>query len=269
MLGSSRESLAACQEGLDALRQDADFGQVAADLFAAAGVLDVEGQLRNTLADSGQPAAVREGLVRQIFGDRVGELAVTVLVMATARRWSSDLDLVLAIELLADQAAFTVAEANGSLDTTEEELFLFSRALDSSPALQMALTDPSQSVQTKAAIVRDLLGGRASATTDQVLQYAVGHLHGRRIDAVVEDLGNLAATQRERVVAEVRVAAPLDAAQEARLSELLGRLKGRTVQLNVAVDPSVLGGVHVKIGDEVIDGTIASRLEQARRAVLR
>ena len=268
MLGSSRDSLASCQEGLDALRRDAGFGQVAADLFAVAGLLDAEGQLRSTLADSGQPAAVRAGLVRQIFAERISELAVTVLLMAVARRWSSDLDLVLAVELLADQAAFTVAEADGSLDVTEEELFLVGRALDSSPSLQMALTDPSQSAATKAAIVGDLLGGRSSATTDLVLQYAVGHLHGRRIDAVVEDLCDLAAKQRERVVAEVRVAAPLAVAQEARLTDLLGRIKGRTVRLNVAIDPAVLGGVHVKIGDEVIDGTIASRLEQAHRAVI-
>jgi F-type H+-transporting ATPase subunit delta len=101
-----------------------------------------------------------------------------------------------------------------------------------------------------------------------VLEYAVGHLHGRRIDAVVDDLCTLAAKQRERVVADVRVAAPLDDAQERRLADLLSRLKGRTVRLNVAVDPSVLGGVLVTIGDEVIDGTVSSRMEQARRAVL-
>ena len=268
MLGSSRDSLAACQEGLDALRQEAGFGTLAAGLFAVAGLLDVEAQLRSTLADSGQPPAMREGLVRQILDGRVGELAVRVVLMVVEHRWSSDLDLVLAVELLADQAAFTVAEADGTLDTTEEELFLFGRALDSSPALQMALTDPSQTAATKAAIVRDLLSGRSTAVTDQVLQYAVGHLHGRRIDAVVEDLCDLAAKQRTRVVAEVRVAAPLDEAQARRLADLLGRLKGRTVRLNVAVDPAVIGGVHVKIGDEVIDGTIASRMEQARRAIL-
>lgn len=268
MLGSSRDSLVACQDALDGMRQEAGFGQLAGDLFAVAGLLDAEGQLRSTLADSGQPAAVREGLAQQIFGERVGELAVRVLVMAVDHRWSSELDLVLAVELLAEQAAFTVAESDGSLDATEEELFLFGRALDSSPALQMALTDPSQDATTKAAIVRDLLDGRSSATTRQLLQYAVGHLHGRRIDAVVEDLCALAARQRERVVAEVRVAAPLAQAQERRLADLLGRLKGRTVRLNVAIDPTVLGGVHVRIGDEVIDGTIASRLEQARRAVI-
>jgi F-type H+-transporting ATPase subunit delta len=187
MIGSSRESLAACQEGLDARRQDAGFPQLADELFAIASLLDNEGQLLATLADSGQPASVRDGLVRQIFTGRVGELAIDVVLMVSGRRWSSEADLLTAIEMLADQAAFTVAEGDGTLDATEEELFLFGRALDSSSALQMALTDPAQSEATKAAIVRDLLNGRAAPATDKVLQYAVGHLHGRRIDAVVED----------------------------------------------------------------------------------
>ena len=207
-------------------------------------------------------------LVRQLFGGKVSDLAIDIILMTVACRWSAAADLVLALEQLADQAAFTVAEADGSLNATEEEIFLFGRALDSSSALQMALTDPAQSAETKAGVVRDLLQGRSTAATQQVLEYAVGHLHGRRIDAVVDELCGLAAKQRERLVAEVRVAAPLDETQERRLAEALGRLKGRTVQLNVAVDPAVLGGVHVRIGDEVIDGTIASRMEQARRALL-
>ena len=268
MIGSSRESLVTCQEGLDARRQDAGFPQLADELFAVASLLDNQGQLRKTLADTGQPAEVRDGLVRQLLGSRVSELTVDILLMVIGRRWSSDADMLTAIEMLADQAAFTVAEADGTLDTTEEELFLFGRALDSSSALQMALTDPAQSSTTKAAIVRDLLSGRSTEATDKVLQYAVGHLHGRRIDAVVDDLCTLAANQRERVVADVRVAAPMDEAQERRLADILSRLKGRTVRLNVAVDPSLLGGVMVTIGDEVIDGTVSSRMEQARRAVL-
>ena len=268
MLGASRESLASCQEGLDARRHDAGFEQLSEQLFAVAGLLDSEVQLRTTLADAGQPAVVREGLVRQLFADRVSGLALDVLLVVVSHRWSTDAELVMAVEELAAQAAFTVAETDGTLDATEEELFLFGRAIDGSSNLQMALTDPSQSADTKAAVVRDLLAGRATVATSQVLQYAVGHLHGRRIDSVVDDLCNLAAKQRERVVAEVRVAAPLEESQERRLADLLSRLKGRPVRLNVAVDPSVLGGVHVKIGDEVIDGTIATRLEQARRAVL-
>jgi len=268
MIGSSRESLSASRDGLDARRGDAGFAGLSGELFAAAGVLDSEAQLRSVLADSGQPHSVREALVRQVFGGRVSDLAIDILVLVTGRRWASDLDLLLAIEQLADQAAFAVADSTGTLDATEEELFLFGRAVDSSPALQMALTDPAQSASTKASIVGDLLGGRATGATREVLQYAVGHLHGRRIDSVIDELCQLAAQQRERVVAEVRVAAALDAEQERRLAAALSTLKGRTVRLNVAVDPSVLGGVHVRIGDEVIDGTVASRMDQASRAVL-
>lgn len=268
MLGSSRESLSTCRDGLDARRQDDAFSGLAGELFAVADLLDRETALRSALADSGQVTHVREGLVRDVLSGKVSDLAVDIVLLAAVQRWSQDVDLVLALEQLADQAAFTVAEAGGTLDATEEELFLFGRALDASSDLQMALTDPAQSASVKASIVRDLLNGRATTATNEVLQYAVGHLHGRRIDAVVDGLCALAAEQRERMVAEVRVAAPLDPSQATRLADVLTRIKGRTVRLNVAVDPSVLGGVHVTIGDEVIDGTIASRMEQARRAVL-
>ncbi len=268
MIGSSRESLAACQDGLDARRQEAGFPQLSGELFAVADLLGREGQLRSTLADSGQPHSVREGLVRQVLSGRVSDLAVDVVLMVADRRWAEDLDLVLTIEQLADQAAFTVAEGDGTLDAAEEEIFRFGRALDASPALQMALTDPAQTATVKSAIARDLLQGRSTAATREVIEFAVGHLHGRRIDSVVDDLCGLAAMQRDRVVAEVRVAAPLDESQVQRLADALSRIKGRRVRVNVAVDPSVLGGVQVRIGDDLIDGTVSSRMEQARRALL-
>lgn len=268
MIGSSRESLAACREGLDARRDAAGFDLLSGQLFAVAGVLADETQLRSVLADSGQPAEVREGLVRQVFGGKVSDLAIDVLLLVVGRRWAENLDLILALEQLADQAAFTVADANGTLEATEEELFRFGRAVDGSPDLQMTLTDPAQNATTKAKVVADLLADRTTAATREVLGYAVGHLHGRRIDSVIDELCSLAAEQRQRVVAEVRVAEPLEADQVRRLSDVLTRLKGRTVRLNVAVDPAVLGGVHVRIGDEVIDGTVAARMENASRAIL-
>lgn len=268
MLGASREALAAARDTLDARSGDPGFAVLPGELLAVAALLDGEPALRSAIADAGQPVPVRTGLARDVLTGRVSDLAVEVVVAVAEQRWSSDLDVVLAVEQLAYQAAFTVAESSGTLDATEDEIFGFGRALDSSPALQMALTDPAQGPATKAGIVGDLLAGRSTATTREVLQYAVGHLHGQRIDAVVDALVALAARQRDRLVAEITVAAPIDDAQRQRLADALSRLKGRAVRVNVSVDPSVLGGVHVRIGDEVIDGTAAARLEQARRAVL-
>lgn len=268
MLGSSRESLVAVSNGLDARRDAAGFEALAGELFAVADLLGREKQLRTTLADSGQPIASRQSLVTNLLGSRVSPLTLDVVSSVINTRWSNEDDLVEAVEVLGSQAAFTVAQNDGSLDATEDEIFRFGRAVDASSELQMALTNPAASTATKAAIVRDLLAGRSTAATTQVLEYAAGHLRGRRLDAVVDDLVELAARQRDRVVAEIRVAAPLTDEQHRRLAELLSQLKGRTVRLNIAIDPAVLGGVHVKIGDEVIDGTVANRMEQARRAVL-
>ncbi len=157
MLGSSRESLAACSAALDARRQAPGFDELAGQLYAVAAVLDDNGQLRSTLADSGQLSSVRESLVRDILGGKVSDVTLDVVTDAVDRRWSEDIDLVVALEQLAAQAAFTVAEADGTLDATEEEIFRFGRAVDSSAELQMALGDPAQTPATKAAIVSDLL----------------------------------------------------------------------------------------------------------------
>lgn len=268
MLGSSRDALGTCRDFLDEQRQDSDFENLAGELYSIADLLDSETVLRSALADSGQLTAVREKLAQDVFASRVSPLALQLIRLAAVQRWSEGMDLVLALEQLAEQAVLTIAQNDGSLDATEEELFLFGRAVEGSAELQMALTDPASSSEVKAAIVRDLVAARGTSAAATLLGYSISHLHGRRIDSVVSHLVEMAAKQRDRVVADIKVAAPLTPEQSQRLAQALSQLKGRTVRLNVAVDPSVLGGVHVAIGEEVIDGTIESRLEQARRALL-
>jgi F-type H+-transporting ATPase subunit delta len=268
MLGSSRDALALCGGALEQLSGEVDRAELGSELFAVAALLDSEKVLRSALADSGQGLEVRRNLAAEIFGSRVASSTSDLLVVVVSQRWSEDIDLVLALEELAAQAVLFVAEMNDTLDATEEEIFLFGRAVDESADLQMALTDPATTGSVKSAIAGDLLAANATSATKELLQYAVGHLHGRRLDSVIARLGELAAAQRQRMVAQVRAAAPLSESQTQRLSAVLSKLKGRDVRLNVALDPAVLGGIHVVIGDEVIDGTIASRLEAAHRAVL-
>jgi len=203
-----------------------------------------------------------------LFGKKVSASTNEFLGEIVAARWSSGEDLVDAVELVGFQAAFVVADKAGSLDRVENELFHFARAVQASSELQMTLTDPALSSLAKSAVVGDLLGSKVDVSTLNLIKYVAGHLRGRRVDSVLATLGNLAAAQRNQVVAEVRSVIALDAEQTRKLSSALSKLTGKDVRINVAIDPSVLGGITVTIGEEVIDGSISARLESARRTLL-
>jgi len=268
MSASVRENSAGLRARLDQRRGDPQLEGLSGELLAAADLIGRDPQLRMALSDAGQPAAARAGLVQALFGERLSAGAVEVLADAAAQRWSSPNDLVEVVEQLGEQAAFMVAEREGTLDAVEDQLFGFAQAVAGSADLQMALTDPSVGPAQKAGLVEGLLQGRSAAQTSQVLSYAMGHLRGRRVDSVIDDLMDLAGEQRSRSIAEVRVARPIDPDQAQRLSAALSRIHGRDVRLNVAVDPTVIGGISVRIGTEVVDATVATRIEQARRALV-
>jgi F-type H+-transporting ATPase subunit delta len=267
MLGSSRESFSALRASVDARRSEPGFDSVSGDLLAVASVLGREKSLRQALADAGQPADARAGIATSLFDGQISAESSAVLTDVVRARWSNDADLVDGVEALGAQAAFVSAEAAGELDRVEDELFTFTRAVDESPELQLALTDPSVTAASTGALVRDLVGGSAAPTTTALLAHAAGHLRGRRPAAAVEDLARLASEQRRQVLAEVRSAIALDAEQSTRLAAALTRLQGRQVRVNVIVDPEVVGGIVVRVGDDVIDGSVSARLEQARRAL--
>lgn len=268
MLGSSRESLNALQNQLVSRSGDAEFSSAAADLLNASALLAGDKSLRNAIADAGQPDASRQQLVRDLFGSRVNALALDVLVGVAGSRWSHAEDLAEALEALGAQVIFADAEKQNQLNRIEEELFLFGRAVDANPELQMALTNPALSDAAKSGVVRDVLAGRAAAGTEQLLVHTSANLRGRRVDVAIKSLSELAAKQRDRIVADVRVAIALSSDQATRLANVLGRIAGRQVSLNVVVDPSIIGGVSVRLGDDVIDGSTRTRLEQARRIVV-
>ena len=156
-------------------------------------------------------------------------------------------------------------ESEGHLDEVEDELFRFARLLEREPALRAALTDPALPVERKMGVLRELLTDRAQPTTERLVEQAVREPGGRTLEQVLASFSELAAQRRQRVLAEVRSAVPLTAAQLARLTTVLGTIYGRAIQVQSYVDPAVVGGVVVRIGDEVIDGSTVHQLAQARR----
>lgn len=165
------------------------------------------------------------------------------------------------------EALFRVVQAEGDLDRVEDELYRFGKLLESSHELKQALSDQSLEVGRRTKILEDLLADKVSPHTLGLLTFIVGQGRARQLPQILEQLSHLAAEARQRVVAEVRTAVPLDEGQRSALAEALSKATGKKVDLKVLVDPSVIGGVVAKIGDTVIDGSVKRRLEELKEKV--
>jgi len=162
------------------------------------------------------------------------------------------------------KALFEVARAEGTLDEVEDELFRFARSYESSDTLRNALTDEAIPAGKRQAIVEDLLGDKATATTTQLVSMVVGSGRGRDLPAIVDRLVARASSSKNLSVAEVRSAVALTDDQQARLAAALANATGKQVNLKVVVDPSVLGGLVATIDDTVIDGSVRTRIDQLK-----
>ena len=159
---------------------------------------------------------------------------------------------------------FEIARAEGTLDEVEDELFRFARSYESSDALRGALTDELIPAERRQAIVEDLLGGKATSTTTQLVSLVVGSGRGRELPAIIDRLVARASSSKDLEVAEVRSAVPLTDDQKTRLAAALANATGKQVNLKAIVDPSVLGGIVATVGDTVIDGSVRTRIDQLK-----
>jgi len=271
LAAASREALAAERARLTELSAGlpdaAGISGVADGLFAVVRLLDRSGQLRRTLADPTTPSASKNDLLDSLLGSQLDPLPMQVLKDAVAQRWSGARDLVDAIEVLAGQARFLVAEADGSLDDVEDELFRFSRIVARDPELRAVLTDRGLPDDRKRDLLGALLTDRVRPATLSIIEQLVLSPRGRTLEDGLEEYAGLAAEIRSRSIATVTSAIALDEQTQERLGAALTRSLGRPVQLQVEVDPKVVGGLVVRVGDEVIDGSTLHRLREARRAL--
>jgi len=266
---TSRESLAAARQRLEA-RTDApgtDAAGLGVDLFAVARLLHGQRPLRRLLGEGSTPAPSRIELLDRVLGGRLRPASLEVARELVGARWSQSLDLVDVVELLARDATLAVAEAEGSLDDVEDELFRFGRILDRELELAELLADTGRPEAGRLALLDGVLAGRVSPVTSTLLHESVRLPRGRHLDVLAEQLAELAAARRQRSVARVTTPVALAPPQEERLLATLGRLYGRPMSLQIELDPSLLGGLVVQVGGEVIDGSVAGKLATARRVL--
>ena len=164
------------------------------------------------------------------------------------------------------QAILAVASAESNAAQIEDEIYRFSQVLQSSEELKSTLSDASIPSTRRQQIVEDLLDGQVTQTTVALVSMVVAAGMGSDIKAIADRVVGLGAESRDKAVAEVYSVVDLSSDQQQRLAAALKSATGKDVEMKVIIDESVMGGLLVQIEDEVIDGTVRTRLKQLREA---
>ncbi|WP_040155535.1 F0F1 ATP synthase subunit delta [Mobilicoccus massiliensis] len=267
MEGPSRGSWAAAEKTLSEVLSGVDARTLAGEIFAIGESVDSNLPLRRALSDPSRDAGPKRALAHSLFEGKVSPEALRIVEEVAAGRWAQEQDLVDALERLGIDAVFAAAEKDGVLDKVEDELFRFERLVASDHELASAISRADVDASLRAKLVVDLLAGRTLPDTVWLAQRPILHPRGRKYSAAIWRQLKIAARRRQQITAVVTSAVELDDRQRARLAEGLSKLYGRSVFVTGVVDPSVIGGLKVNIGDEIIDGTIARRLHDVRRTM--
>jgi F-type H+-transporting ATPase subunit delta len=255
---ATREALSVARSALAGLgKADLATGE---QLLAAGRVIGDSAQLQSALGDPSAVAADKASIVGSVFGELSAEAKGLLTVVATSR-WSDHDDLLGGIEELGLRV---LARSTSASATVETELFGFAAAVLSNSELELAVSSKLGSPHDKAALVKRLIGSKVSAQTLAILEHLVQQPRGRRIAELIRHATSVVADEAGLEVATVTTAAPLEAAQLTRLAAALARAQGRELRINQVIDSDIVGGVRVQIGDEVIDGSLATRINNLR-----
>ncbi|GAA1813863.1 F0F1 ATP synthase subunit delta [Planosporangium flavigriseum] len=267
-----REAYAPVQRQLDELAGGTDSArlrEIADEILTVARLLSREPGLRRALADVSRPTVVRVDLLRRLLGGKVGNETLALLTDLVSGRWARPSELLNATERLGADLLLAAAEREGELAEVEDELFRFGQIVESNMRLGLALGDSTVEVERRAELVRSLLEGKAKPVTVRLAELALTGFGGRSLLTSLTRLVELAAARRGASVAYVVMASAPTEAEERTLADKLAQMYGRQVSLKVEVKPEVIGGVSVRVGSDLYDGTVQRRLAEARTTLAR
>ncbi|HJD78659.1 ATP synthase F1 subcomplex delta subunit [Corynebacterium pollutisoli] len=268
MHAASREALATVESHLDGLVHGAGdavatAAQTGTELFDVVDALDRDRTLRVAVADPASTAERRTGVIRTIFGGKVSDSTLSVLNEAAAQQWSTPRQFRTGLVELGRRALLRGAEKQGQLGQVEDELFRLSRVLDREGELTQLLSDKAADPARKRGLLASVLYGKVNMITEALALQVIGRPEKNPIDDIANLVGTAAQLQG-RSVAHVVSAEQLNEGQQAALADKLGRIYGRAMSIHSEVDPSLLGGMTIRVDDEIIDGSLAGKLAKLR-----
>ncbi len=259
MASSTRASKIAATEALKAIATASL--STATELFAASNALHQSSQLRSALSDPSAEAASKEQVVKRVFGAKFSPEVQQLLAQLSGLRWSSSRDLPATIEQLGVRV---IAQLSSSIDALQSELFAIEQLASSDGELELALSSTKATAEQKQALLAGLVSGKVSELAMALANQAHESRSYKRYAQVIGQYGVWVAEYAGESVARIRVAKPLSAEQLNRLESALNGVYGRKLQINVEIDPSVIGGVHIAVAGEVIDATVLTKISNAR-----
>lgn len=265
MRGVSRSSLDEVVRRFDGILPSANAATLGHELFEVVAVLEEEHSLRRWLADPANEAESKSALISELLESKVSPATVLVVSDIVQSRWAGARDLVNAVEQLAVYATVGEAEDAQRLSELEDEIFRFRRIVAAEPELRASLVMEGVAASHKRTLVENLLSGKVNAATLRLVSEAVTRSRGRTLEQGLEHYEQLVAQRAQRYIAVVRTAVSLSENQQTRLQDALSRAYGRSIHLNIEIAPEIVGGLSIRVGDEVIDGTISGRLAEVRR----
>ena len=266
----SRESYAAAKERLESLAADAEAArlqEIADEVLSVARMIRREPRLRRALVDISRPSDARVELLQTLLAGKVSDETLALLSDLVGGRWSFSGQLLDAIERLGAEALLASAERGGDLIDVEDELFRFGQIVDGDSRLAAALSDSTVDGERRAELARTLLDGKAKPATVRLVELALAGFGGRSFQTGLSRLVELAAARRDTTVAYiVSAVVPTDEEEQALVAKL-SRMYGREISLKIDVNPKIIGGISVRIGSDLYDGTVLRRLSEARAAL--
>jgi len=233
--------------------------ELASSLFAAALGLSGSKALRGALGDSSADQKALQALAKGAFASLSTD-AKALIGELVSLPWSSANDLQAALEELGIR---TLAEVSGDSDLVGE-LLAISSLIHSDPEVELAVGSKRASSQAKATLVSALIGGKVSPEAEAIVRHLVSDSRGRRIGRMLMNSAEIVADQGGKGLAVVSVAKPLSAAQHAHIEQLVEKKYQRPHYIAQQIDDSVVGGARIRVGDDVIDGSVATRLQDLR-----
>lgn len=270
MRAISEAALTAAKERWNALLVEKGSGELAFadEIFAVASALRSSVTVSRSLTDPGRNAEDRIKLATDIFSGKVSGEVLDLLKGLVRERWATDDDLLVALDEVGIDTILASAQRSGRLDALEDEVYRTMRTLSDERELRLAMSDRHRSAADREKLVRQVFSSGTPETVELIV-HALGKIDEATLAQSLAHYGKLAADRSRHLVATVTAALPLTPDQEARLASILEKRYGKEVSLHVSLDPKVVGGVRIAIGDDVIDGTIATKLAAVREEIIK